>query len=191
MFRYLTIENFLSEEECDSILNYSLDNYELKNAMVGGKMEVDKKVRISDVAFIDYDKKFPFLTDRFKKLLISHINVKGHELNFENNLYQFTKYKEGEFYNWHKDTDVSKNIDAKRYCSTVIQLNNQYQDGELQLKVGENNDEDITLKKGIGNLFVFLSSITHRVTPVTNGVRYSLVNWFKIKPINEYKKTLL
>jgi hypothetical protein len=31
----------------------------------------------------------------------------------------------------------------------------------------------------------------HRVAPVETGVRYSLVSWFKLKPVENYKKTLI
>ena len=48
-----------------------------------------------------------------------------------------------------------------------------------------------TFENGIGNLFVFLSDINHRVSPVESGIRYSLVSWFNLKPINNYKKTLI
>jgi Rps23 Pro-64 3,4-dihydroxylase Tpa1-like proline 4-hydroxylase len=190
MFNYTTIENFLTKDECEILLKYSLDNYKLKNAMVGEKEDLNKNARISDVAFINYSEKFPLLSDRFKELLYPHINVKGNELNFENNIYQFTEYKVGEFYDWHVDIGSAEK-QKKRYCSVVIQLNDDYDGGELQLKMGHEKNETITLKRGVGNLFVFLSSIIHRVAPVKNGVRYSLVNWFETKPIENYKKTLI
>ena len=41
------------------------------------------------------------------------------------------------------------------------------------------------------NLILFLSDIEHRVTPVTSGVRYTLVNWVKLIEKKDYKKTLL
>jgi PKHD-type hydroxylase len=188
MFKYTTVKNFLTKDECDSIMKYSLANYELKNATVRGDLVPDKKSRVSDVAFINYDDKFSFMNDRFKELLFPIINIKGHELNFENNIYQFTEYKVGEFYDWHIDVGIQDN-QKTRYCSTVIQLNNDYDGGELQLK--PDGDGILTLEKGVGNLFVFLSSMIHKVAPVTNGTRYSLVNWFQTKPIENYKKTLI
>jgi PKHD-type hydroxylase len=190
MFRYTTVENFLTKDECENLLKYSLENHKLRNATVGGggEQHLSKEVRISDVAFINYNEKFPFLSDRFKELLYPHIKVKGHELGFENNIYQFTEYKIGEFYDWHVDVGVHEGM-KNRYCSTVIQLNDNYEGGELQLMTDE--ETTLTLKRGVGNLFVFLSSITHRVAPVKTGVRYSLVNWFKTNPIENYKKTLI
>jgi PKHD-type hydroxylase len=71
----------------------------------------------------------------------------------------------------------------------VIQLNDEYTGGELEIKDNDNNE--ITLEKGLGNLFLFYSYIIHRVKPVTSGTRYSLVNWFRLTPIENFKKTLI
>jgi predicted 2-oxoglutarate/Fe(II)-dependent dioxygenase YbiX len=60
----------------------------------------------------------------------------------------------------------------------------------LQLKL-ENDNTQIQVEKGIGNLIIFLSNLEHRVTDVTMGNRYTLVNWVGLKKINNYKKTLL
>ena len=72
----------------------------------------------------------------------------------------------------------------------VIQLNDDYEGGDLQLKL-ENDNTQIQVEKGIGNLIIFLSNLEHRVTDVTMGNRYTLVNWVGLKKINNYKKTLL
>ena len=71
----------------------------------------------------------------------------------------------------------------------VIQLSDDYIGGELQIKDEDNNE--ITLESGLGNLFLFYSHITHRVKPVVSGTRYSLVNWFTLTPIENFKKTLI
>ena len=71
----------------------------------------------------------------------------------------------------------------------VIQLNDAYEEGDLQIK--DNQNETLTIEKGVGNLILFLSNIEHRVTPVKSGVRYTLVNWVKLIEKKDYKKTLL
>jgi predicted 2-oxoglutarate/Fe(II)-dependent dioxygenase YbiX len=72
----------------------------------------------------------------------------------------------------------------------VIQLNDDYEGGDLQLKL-ENDNTQIQVEKGIGNLIIFLSNLEHRVTDITRGNRYTLVNWVGLKQINNFKKTLL
>lgn len=191
MIEYLTLKNFLTEEQCDEILKYSLKNLKFKKALVGDKNEINTNIRKSSVSFTNYDSTFPYIKKKLTEKLKEIIKIKGYEINFENLNYQFTKYEKGQYYNWHVDSSTNNEFKS-RYCSVVIQLNDFYDGGELQMiKPNEDNEEIITFEKGKGNLFVFLSRIRHRVSEVTNGTRYSLVTWFELKPISNFKKTLL
>jgi predicted 2-oxoglutarate/Fe(II)-dependent dioxygenase YbiX len=49
----------------------------------------------------------------------------------------------------------------------------------------------VEFKKGVGNLFIFNSSILHKVKPIISGERYSLVSWIALKEISNFKKTLI
>jgi len=184
--RYMMIKSFLSKSECDNILNKYLHELDLKpaEATLGevGKTGVDLKMRKSSTAFID---NIDFLDDKLKEVLKNNIHIKGYNLTGLGP-YQFTEYKVGEYYNWHTDSD--ENEYKHRYCSIVIELNNEYDGGLLQLK---DNNDIYTFERGIGNLYIFFSNILHRVVPVKTGVRYSLVNWISLENDNGYKKTLL
>ena len=83
-------------------------------------------------------------------------------------------YDNGGHYGWH--IDMGSGFAEKRKISGVIQLSNpeEYEGGELQLQMplGE-----ITAPKDKGSLSLFPSYIRHRVTPVSKGVRKSLVVW--------------
>jgi PKHD-type hydroxylase len=91
---------------------------------------------------------------------------------------QFTEYHaEGEqHYDWHEDNNWKRNAPMDRKLSLVVQLSERgdYDGGKLELK----NDP---LPEGMfceqGDVIVFPSFNRHRVTPVTRGVRYSLVTW--------------
>lgn len=186
MFTYTTIPNFLSKEECSNIINVSLNNLTLIAAKVGNgnTLGINEEHRKSNVAFTQYNNSFPLLKDRIINTLSDIIKVKGYDLSFDSN-FQFTEYQTGGHYDWHTD---SGGVLSNRYCSLVIQLNEEYIGGELKII---NNDEEIVLEKGIGNLFIFLSSLEHKVEKITDGTRYSLVNWFTLEPLNEFKKTLI
>ncbi len=111
---------------------------------------------------------------------------------------QITQYKVDQFYNWHADGHSDRfAMYTKEFCgdnefilgnvrklSMTISLNDDYEGGQLQFKtLGGLEDKfetkiqtpEITKK---GSIIVFPSSLVHRVTPVTKGVRYSLVVWF-------------
>lgn len=190
MIQHFTIKNFLTEKECNDIIEYSSKNLSLSKGLVGSN-KINESIRKSSVSFTNYDEIFPFIKHKLLNEIPKKIKVKGYEINFENQPYQFTTYNIGEYYHWHKDSGQS-DLAADRYCSVVIQLNNEYEGGNLEMEFEKDQNFEITkFEKGKGNLFVFLSNIRHRVTEVTNGTRYSLVSWFKMKPIENFKKTLI
>jgi PKHD-type hydroxylase len=101
--------------------------------------------------------------------------------------FQFTEYKEGEYFDWH--TDSTGTIYRNRFTSIVIQLNNAYEGGLLEIK--NIKGEIVPIENKIGTLYIFNSRLLHRVTPVVNGIRYSLVNWVSLVKTNSTKQNLL
>jgi len=192
MFTFKTIERFLTETECEDIIKYSISNYELHAGRIKGRV-MDENVRKSNIVHINYDIQFPGFSTRLKNLITPMFDLKGVEIdNTFESTFQFTEYSQGDFYDWHTDS-INHNIELsnKRYCSIVIQLNNEYEGGDLEMKPFNEPGDVIVFKRGIGNLFIFLSDIEHRVSPVISGVRHSIVGWFYLKNVNDYKKTLI
>ena len=189
-FSYIIEPNFLTKEECENIINFSLENLQLKPSKViyNNKEEISN-VRKSNQVYYPYYTKFPFLLEKMSKLLNQHIKVKGFDLNYKNSEFQFTEYNPTDQFGWHTDVYDGKITNEDRYCSLVILLNDNYEDGNLELK--NSKDELITIEKSAGNLVLFLSDIEHRVQPVKSGIRYTLVNWVGVIINNNSKKTLL
>jgi predicted 2-oxoglutarate/Fe(II)-dependent dioxygenase YbiX len=183
MFKHHTCVSFFNEEECTQIVNYSLDKLKLKKAETSGNINARK----SQIAFNDYRINFPKIVEKLENKLIDTIKIKGYELSFKETKYQFTEYKPGDFYDWHIDSNPN-NENKDRYCSIVIQLVDDYKGGDLELVDAE---KIFKFKNGKGNLFIFLSNQPHRVTKLESGIRYSLVGWFSLKPIQNYKKSLM
>jgi predicted 2-oxoglutarate/Fe(II)-dependent dioxygenase YbiX len=176
MSKVFTIPNFLSSQECTEVLARCISELELKQAGIGETNKVNSYLRKSSTAFI---KDLGSINTRLVKILTDNIKIRGSNVSGLGD-FQFTEYQIGEFYNWHKDSAPEF---SDRFYSTVIQLNGAYTEGALEVIEGT---DVITLLKGIGNLYMFPSNYTHRVKPITTGVRYSLVNWVKvIKNINE------
>jgi|TARA_R110002020_G_scaffold178227_2_gene371138 PKHD-type hydroxylase len=103
---------------------------------------------------------------------------------------QFTKYKTGQYYGWHTDSwakeyrehnNINYNGKTRKLSVSVLLSDpSDYKGGDLQFKnkMQEEGDElwePPSLKKG--SIIVFPSFIWHRVKPVTDGIRYSLVVW--------------
>jgi PKHD-type hydroxylase len=175
------IPKFLSNEECDFILN-KCDNSLIPAGVYNAHgSEHLKQPRKSKVAFVDN-------LDNINNKIINEVNNKihkqnGYELYIES--FQFTKYEIGDYFDWHFDSNAD--IYKDRIYTIVIQLNDEYTSGDFQLML----ENSITLKPGKGTMYMFPSSLLHRVTPIKTGVRYSLVSWLKLKKIQNYKKNII
>ena len=94
---------------------------------------------------------------------------------------QFTEYDASYLgkYDWHHDInwENSKNFDRK--LSIVVQLSdpNTYKGGQFEFAEVESPKAEDWGKQG--SVLIFPSYLTHRVTEVTEGTRYSLVSWVR------------
>ena len=86
---------------------------------------------------------------------------------------QYTVYKPGSFYAWHKDGSFD-GFKTRRVSITMM-LQEAAEGGILEIE----NAGEIHLKPG--DVAIFPSYKRHRVTEVTKGERYSLVGWFEEK----------
>ena len=92
--------------------------------------------------------------------------------------FQYAEYRSEErgHYNWHVDTTPRFNGGNVRKLTFVVGLSHkhEYDGGELQLR---HMPEPVKFKLGKGDFVIFPSFLLHRVTPVTRGVRKTLVGW--------------
>ena len=104
---------------------------------------------------------------------------------------QFTKYKPGQYYDWHCDswegvyTAKGPTHGKIRKLSVTLSLSDEkdYTGGELEFDFRQhdpNKRRQTQVCKEIlpkGSIVVFPSFVWHRVKPVKKGERYSLVVW--------------
>jgi len=202
---YWYFKSVIPERICNEIIKYG--NQKQDRIAVTGNLEQLKKLNKKQI--LDLKKKrdsnIVWLDDRWIYDLIQpYIRTanKNAGWNFEwdwSEPCQFTKYKKGQFYDWHCDSfdqpynekHIYKNFHNKtRKLSVTVSLSDpkDYKGGELEFDF-RNNDPDkkrnIVKCKEIlpkGSLVVFPSFVWHRVCPVKNGERYSLVIWNLGKP---------
>ena len=197
---YWYFKSALSHKFCDEVIKHGLA---AKNRLARtgeftkkelNKEEVSdlKRKRNSKVAWLDetwiYKEIHPYI----------HIANKDAGWNFEWNrsqTAQFTQYKLNQYYDWHIDSfnkpyhNPGQPDHGKiRKLSVTCQLTDgsEYKGGELEFDFRNYSphlrDESKHLKqvKEIlpkGSIVVFPSFMWHRVKPVTDGTRYSLVLW--------------
>jgi len=151
-----------------------LDTKELHDAKVGNET-VDPSIRISKVFWLPKNDEF---LEIYKILheLIGKCNNDFYQFKLSEIVeqIQYTVYKEDDkgFYDWHLDMGPNK---SRRKLSLVVQLSDpsEYEGGELQINTGK----VVLAEKEKGTVILFPSYLLHRVTPVTKGVRRSLVLW--------------
>ena len=88
---------------------------------------------------------------------------------------QYTEYYEGGgHYDWH--VDIGPNSINHRKVSITVQLSDpsEYEGGEFEIWSG---GEFRRLPKRKGDVILFPSFLLHRITPITKGIRKSLVLW--------------
>lgn len=137
----------------------------------------------------------PAITESVSKRLLEH--KRTFEQHFSISLHdcedpQFLRYNVGDFFVAHQDGNtglLKLTSDAERKVSVVIFLNEQseeassgtYSGGSLKFSdyaAGPPYNE-FELPVSPGMLVAFRSELTHEVTPVTRGQRYSIVSWYR------------
>jgi len=178
-------KNFLSLEEI-SKLSTDLKNIPYEPATTHGLQKLE--VRKSKIKWLGFNKEFQWLyykvIDQIQLYNSYYWNFKLEELKEP---FQYTEYNstyQGK-YDWH--LDLGKDKTSFRKISLTIQLSSpkEYEGGILQvydrgLGKGEYKDAEFPvfdISKGLGNAVFFPSFFPHRVTPVTKGIRRSLVLW--------------
>ena len=197
-YLYWWFKKIFKKEFCEAIIKHALQKQE-KMALTGDLKNPDKltkkqlkdlkKIRNSDVIFLNdrwiINEIVPFIHD-------ANINSGWNfDIDYAEDM-QFTIYKKGQFYGWHKDCDgKNENINGKirkLSCSIVLSDSKNYKGGELlfeEPKKSFNKKPKIITCEEIkeqGSMAVFPSYTWHKVKPVIRRARYSLVIWFLGKP---------
>jgi PKHD-type hydroxylase len=171
-----------TDKECNRICQH-YDTKELSSGTTGTGNDLDHSYRKSNVCLETHNQDNAWI---FEKLfnVIEETNEKFFQydlLGFE--FFQYTVYNNTEYYNYHIDTifngfEISKDTTLCRKLSVSILLNepNDFEGGEFDICVGDPNSP-VSNKLGKGDAIFFPSYLLHRVRPITQGVRKSLVAW--------------
>lgn len=173
---YFNLKDVFTKEECDRIIN-SFSDVMLKKSDVEAK-NITTIPRKNKTAWVEMNVDNDWIYQRLQGVA-SHFNKENYKFNLEwarIELIQFTKYEKGDYYTWHMDLGNNPNTIGRK-ISLVVQLSDagKYDGGELQ--IGLVDEEAYTAYKDKGSVAIFPSTMRHRVSPVTRGVRYSLVAW--------------
>jgi len=202
-YYYWMFNEGLPERICDEIIQYGKDNKDRETTGIIGelgqgrdikknplsKKETKKlhKLRKSNVVWMDdpwiYKEIHPF---------IERANIEA-EWNYQydwSETCQFTKYEKGDYYDWHCDSwrapykqgNFQKGKIRKLSVTVCLSDSNSFKGGDLQFDYRDQHPKrpkpiHTVTNVSKGSIIVFPSWLWHRVTPVTKGIRHSLVIW--------------
>ena len=174
-----TINPIFTPKQCQMVIDKGVSlKKETAAVGMGQKPEggYDPEKRITTISWIPF-KDMPEMYRDIEKTMLqannNHFGFEGMQLTEPG---QFTHYLTCGFYEWHMDNDVAgKHQPPVRKISMTLLLSDPstFEGGELEIM-----SKGKTAKLKQGQAIFFSSWLQHRVKPVTQGERYSLVMWF-------------
>ena len=198
---YYVMDDFLSSSmvgELNQILN-KLDDTTINGSVIGydEKAAGQHKLRNSNIRFLNSDiegfEEFNKI-DQYILKRFSEINKNIFNLDITHYMSpQYTIYDVDQYFNWHPDGPMGV-MDRRglncipddlvwRKLSLSLLLNDEteYKGGDFQIlnpSASPDCNAVSTIRAGAGTAIIFPAYSAHRVTPITEGVRKSLVHWF-------------
>ena len=190
----------IDKKTCDKIKRWASKKWKAGEVNVAGAITKEERItgqkgnykpdaasRRSDIAWCNdqwlYDIILPFM-ERANQEAGWRYEIKASESC------QITRYKKGGFYGFHND-GAGDHLSAYdnpgnafihghvRKLSMSVMLNDNFEGGAFEFASYSKEKCIITpIKPVAGSIIVFPSATEHRVTPVTKGIRYSVVCWF-------------
>lgn len=171
-----------TKDELTSIDEYIIKNIPPTSGRLANAEEEKPEIRKSSVHWVARNPETDWIFAR--------INGAGQKLNshfFGFDLWpvsslQYTIYEdEGNHYTWHQDIHIDTglqdlNVTHQRKLSLVLLCQKCEEGGALELLTSDTPTVPLIEE---GSAVVFPSFTLHRVTPVTKGVRKTMVAWFE------------
>jgi PKHD-type hydroxylase len=159
----------LSMEECHSVV--AVGEALPRNT---GRVELGPDAyRVSHIAWIEPEPDTHWLFHRLAMLFAQANEHYGFELTGFVEALQYTRYGPEQHFDWHLDIGAGQTSARKLSLSIQLSESDDYAGGELEFISLTTGDE----ARRPGTAIFFPAYMAHRVSPVTRGVRRSLVAW--------------
>jgi PKHD-type hydroxylase len=169
---------FFTNDECDYIIDIG-ERTEIEKSTIAAGVKTDKRNSTNGWISPNYETNWIFKKLENKITEINNAHFQFDILGFYEKL-QYTIYgPDKNHYMTHRDTGGG-NLSIRK-LSMVVMLTDPstYEGGDLELYI-EGEYQKVPNKKG--NLIVFPSYEWHRVLPVNQGTRRTLVSWVSGPP---------
>ena len=171
----MVLQNFVDEKFCNMVMAYT-DKKDLESLVTADGNDRYRKVKghILNDSNVGDKIYFQLIHNQIHKFYINY-KVKFPQITSNTiNQIDLLKYSVGEHYGFHVDSyDM-----VYRNLSVIINLNEDYKGGDLVFGDQKGNEvKRVSLKKGSVVLFPSNFLYPHKIEPVTEGIRYSIVAW--------------
>lgn len=180
----IEIQNFLTNEECDKIIELSKGNMFSSKVYSQNEDLYDNKTRISQQCWLnDNDSFIKYISDKVKSYTNTHNNYLE-EL-------QVVNYKPGGFFTPHYDACVGNNSYCERmndkgprYLTVLFYLNDNFEGGETIFpkinKLVKPEKGKAIIFQNVDNNGVIITQALHGGEPVKNGEKWIANKWIKL-----------
>jgi PKHD-type hydroxylase len=186
-YPFMVLNDVFTKDECKKIQDIGL-NCILNDAKIGeNESTFDPSIRKSKNSFIHLSEESSWIFNKLKEAseYINNMYFQYDLLGFSS--IQYTEYDHNlSHYNWHMDLQLLKDINfsslgltRKLSASVILNSPADYSGGEFQMYTKPNGTAEHIVAQEQGSVIFFPSYALHRVSPVTEGIRKSLVLWIE------------
>lgn len=168
------IPGALSAAECSAVIALG----ESLPSMDGRAELAADSYRVSRIAWIELSERTGWLYQRMERLFQQANQAFRFDLIGLRDALQFTHYGPGEHFAWHLDIGHDESSLRKLSVTVLLSDAGDYAGGDLEFATAQVGPQ----ARQRGAAVFFPSYLLHRVSPVTNGERRSLVAWAAGKP---------
>ncbi len=178
---YYVIKNVLTDTQISTLINWwnnksyqtEVLSYNSWDNTLNKKQKIISKGRNTEIIGIPLNT-FDFLDTIYNNIFTA---VHGSSLTLEGPNY-FNKYPTGGFHDQHNDI-VKKYPDRKYICTLQLSDTSTYTGGDLQIHKyicdEYSTPEYMTAPKDKGCAIVYNNKAVHKVTEITSGIRYAIM----------------
>lgn len=163
------VENAFTADECKSIIAIGAKRPR-EDARV---QSYGNTARVGHVAWVDPGPDTIWVYQRLATI-VQWVNqaFQFDLLGFADAL-QYTVYGMGHKFDWHVDIGAGQASNRKLSITVQLSEESEYEGGALQFI----SAPEMAMPRGRGTAILFPAYLAHRVSPVTDGLRSSLVGW--------------
>jgi len=181
---FLTIPGVFTPDECREIIAL-FGEYPIAPGVTwnGSEYSVNPERRQLSTAYVPREPRTLWVYQRMDRVFFKTASYWELDVRETVEDVKYLIYRESNhFVQWHTDTGVDYSSRRKISMSVELCDSSEYEGGNMQIFPTDEGHVAGPSRQA-GTAVVFPSHQYHRVTPVTRGTRYALVNWISGPPL--------